>query len=252
MSTVPTLREMMDHGVHFGHVTARWNPKMKPYIFTSRDKVHVINLEQTREKLKDAVNFISRTVAHGGTVLFVGTKPHAKDIVKAAAVASGMPHMTERWFGGTMTNFNIMRANVKTLEDIEHNEASGKYEHLTKSERLKIDEKKRKLDLVLSGIRNMAKLPNVLVVVDSVHEQIAVSEAKSLGIPVVAIVDTNADPSLIDYAIPANDDAARSLTLLMTTLSRAIIDARGSMTTPVETDVPAEAKPAAKKVATEK
>lgn len=231
MSTVPTLRQMMEHGVHFGHVTARWNPKMKPYIFGSRDKVHVINLEQTLAKLHDAVNFISHTVAHGGTVLFVGTKPHAKDIIKAAAIASGMPYMTERWFGGTLTNFNIMRANIKTLEDIEHNDANGKFDHLTKSERLKIDEKKRKLDLVLSGIRNMVKLPQVLIVVDSVHEQIAVSEARALGIPVVGIVDTNADPSLIDYAIPANDDAAKSLTLLLTTLSTAITDARGSMTT---------------------
>ncbi len=233
MQPTPTLRELLNNGVHFGHVTARWNPKMKPYIFASRDKVHLINLEQTKEKLEEALQFINTTVQHGGNLLFVGTKMHAKDIVKSAAENCGMPHLTERWLGGTLTNFNVVRNNVKTLEQIEADETAGNFEHLTKNERLKIEEKKRKLNLVLNGIRNLVKLPSALIVVDSNHEQIAVNEARALNIPVVAIVDTNADPSQIDYPIPANDDASKSLNLLLNLISSSIKEASASR--PAET-----------------
>ncbi len=226
MSKLPSLREMLDAGVHFGHVTSRWNPKMKPYIFTARDKIHVINLEQTRQKLDEAVQFLHTVVAKGGTVLFVGTKLQAKDLVQAAAAECGMPYMTQRWFGGALTNFNILRANVKTLEEIETREASGELDHLTKKERLKLDEKKAKLLRTLQGVRNLMRVPQALVVADAIHESIAISEARVLGIPVIALIDTNADPSTVDYPIPANDDAAGSLKLLLSVLSEAITAAR--------------------------
>lgn len=225
-TTLPTLREMLQNGVHFGHVKSKWNPKMKPYIFTTRDNVHVINLERTREKLEEAINFLTRVVERGGKVLFVGTKRQAKDIVKTAAEQSNMPYICERWFGGTLTNFPILRSNIKTLEDIETAEEKGRFDHLTKKERLRIEEKKRKLQSTLEGLRSMDRLPEALFVVDSVHESIAVTEAHNLHIPVVALADTNANPTHVDYPIPANDDAAKSLSLLLNTITKSISDAR--------------------------
>lgn len=226
MSQVPTLREMMDNGVHFGHAKSRWNPKMKPYIFTTKDKVHIINLEETQAKLKEAVEFLAGVTRGGGEVLFVGTKKQAKDIVKNAALRCGMPFMVERWFGGALTNFSVLRGNVKTLEGIEAAEEAGKYAHLTKKERLIIDEKKAKLLAVHEGVRTMTKQPAALVVVDACHEKIAISEARVLKIPVVCLIDTNANPGLVQFPIPANDDSLKALTLIYDVIGQAIKESR--------------------------
>ncbi len=220
--TIPSLREMMDNGVHFGHTASRWNPKMKPYIYTERDRVHVINLEQTREQLERALTFLRKTAQEGGTILFIGTKRQAKELVKETANAVGMPFMTERWFGGAMTNFSVLRKNVKLLEEMEAAEQKGELEHLTKKERLILEEKKIKLYRLLEGVRNLSKLPQAVFIVDANKESIAVAEAINLSIPIVAIIDTNSNPQMINYPIPANDDATKSLTLLLGAVKSAL------------------------------
>jgi len=214
MPTLPSLRQMLENGVHFGHVSSRWNPNMKPYIYGERDKIHVINLEQTRAQLERALTYLATVIDRGGTVLFVGTKRQAHDLVKETAMAVNMPFIVERWFGGTLTNFSVLRKNIKVLEDMENADLTENTS-MTKKERLKSDEKKRKLLKMLEGVRSMTKVPDALFVVDAGKESIAIAEARALKIPVVAIVDTNANPRSIDYPIPGNDDAAKSLTLLL-------------------------------------
>ncbi len=227
MAKLPSLRDMLNNGVHFGHVASRWNPKMKPFIYAERDHIHVINLEQTRDQLTKAITFLNTIVADGGKVLFVGTKRQAKGLIQKAAKDCSMPYMTERWFGGTLTNFSVLQKNISLLQTMEDQEAKGELDHLTKKERLGLADKKNKLSLLLAGVREMPRLPQALFVVDSVHEHIAVAEAKALGIPTVAIVDTNANPTKVDYPIPANDDAVKSLELILSTISHAIVDPSG-------------------------
>ncbi len=226
MASIPSLREMLDNGVHFGHTTSRWNPKMKPYIFTARQNVHIIDLEQTRQKLDQACQFLQSKVKHGATVLFVCTKEQTKVLTEEAAKKCGMPYITERWFGGELTNFTVLQKNIKSLEKIEEDEIAGKFERLTKKERLKIDEKHKKALAVLGGIRKLNRLPDVMFVADAVHDDIAVKEANSLKIPVIAIVDTNANPYLINYPIPANDDAPKSVALVVETIGKAVSEAK--------------------------
>lgn len=229
MTSSPSLREMLDNGVHFGHTTSRWNPKMSPYIYTTKQNVHIINLEQTKQKLDEACRFLQSRVKHGATVLFVCTKDQTKNSMEEAAKKCGMPYITERWFGGELTNFSVLQKNIKALEKIEEDGAAGKFEHLTKKEKLRIDEKHKKASAVLDGVRKMNRVPDVVFVADAVHDNIAVKESNLLKIPVVAIADTNADPSHIHYLIPANDDAPKSVALIVGTIEKSITEAKKEM-----------------------
>lgn len=245
MPTLPTLREMLDNGVHFGHTTSKWNPKMKPYIYSAHDKIHIINLEQTKEKLEEALKFLQGTVERGGTVLFVGTKKQASELVKGAAERCGMPYVATRWFGGELTNFSVLKSNLKTLDEIEQSEKDGRFDHLTKKERLGIEERKNKLLTVLSGVRTLNRLPNALFIVDAGHEDIAVNEAHCLHIPIVALIDTNSNPDTVDYPIPANDDSPKSLSLILNIVCETIKEARVKSVTKINPDEKPSEVPAA-------
>jgi small subunit ribosomal protein S2 len=220
---VVTMREMLDSGVHFGHQTRRWNPKMKRFIFTDRNGIYIIDLQQSLTYIDQAYEFIKETVAHGGSVLFVGTKKQAQEPIVAQAKRVGMPYVTERWLGGMLTNFNTISKRIQRLKELEQIEAENDV-LLTKKELLVLSRERIKLDRVLGGIRDMTKLPSAIWVVDTKKEAIAVAEAKKLGIPVVAILDTNCDPDEVDYKIPGNDDAIRSVTLLTRVIADAIAE----------------------------
>ncbi len=218
------LDALLQSGAHFGHLTRRWNPKMKPYIFMERNGIHIIDLKKTQEMLDAACNAISNTVAEDRKILFVGTKPQAKDVVTEEAKRCNAFYCTERWLGGMLTNFSTIRKSVKRLTNIEKMESDGTFESITKKERLFLTREREKLQDVLSGIVEMSRLPGVLFVVDVKKESIAVNEARRLGIPVVAIVDTNCDPDGIDYPIPANDDALKSVQLITKAVAEAVIE----------------------------
>ncbi len=217
-----SMKEVLEAGTHFGHQTRRWNPKMKPYIFTTRNGIHIIDLQQTVKLFDAAYDFIVNVVADGGTVLFVGTKKQAQEIIKEEAEKAGMPYVNFRWLGGTLTNFRTIRKSVDKLKKIEEMESEGVMERLPKKEKMRLLRRKEKLERVLNGIRDMEKLPQAVFVVDTKNEEIAVMEAKKLSIPVVGIVDTNADPDLIDYIIPGNDDAIRSIKLFTSKIREAV------------------------------
>ena len=207
------MRQMLEAGVHFGHQTRYWNPKMAPYIFGERNKIHIINLELSLPLAREACAFIKATVADGGKVLFVGTKRAAREAVRSHAARSGMPFVSYRWLGGMLTNYKTIRQSVKRLLTLEKMAAEGGFEGLTKKEVLGLTREQEKLERSLGGIKEMKSLPDVLFVVDVDHEDIAVREARKLGIPVVAIVDTNCSPEGVDYVIPGNDDAMRAIEL---------------------------------------
>jgi small subunit ribosomal protein S2 len=218
------VAELLAAGCHFGHLTRRWNPKMRPYIFMERNGIHIVDLMKTSYLLDEACNAISHVVAEGKRVLFVGTKKQAKDVVKEAAIKTGQFYVTDRWLGGSLTNFTTIRKSVKRLTNIEKMETDGTYDKLTKKETLVLDREKEKLAGVLSGVVEMTRLPGALFVVDMKKEDIAVKEATRLGIPVFAIVDTNCDPRLVDYPIPANDDAIKSIQTITRYISEAVIE----------------------------
>lgn len=218
------LDALLQAGAHFGHLTRRWNPKMKPYIFMQRNGIHLIDLKKTQEMLDSACNAISKIVGEGKKPLFVGTKQQACDVVKEEAQRCGAHYVTERWLGGMLTNFSTIRKSVKRLANIEKMEMDGTFENITKKERLFLTRERDKLQEVLSGVVEMSRLPGIVFVVDIKKEAIAVREAKRLGIPVVAIVDTNTDPDPIDYPIPANDDALKSIQLITKTLGAAVAE----------------------------
>lgn len=218
------LDALLQAGAHFGHLTRRWNPKMKPYIFMERNGIHIIDLKKSQEMLESACNAISNVVAEDRRILFVGTKPQAKDVVAEEAKRCNAFYCTERWLGGMLTNFSTIRKSVKRLTNIEKMETDGTFESITKKERLFLNREREKLQDVLSGIVEMSRLPGALFVVDVKKESIAVNEAKRLGIPVVAIVDTNCDPDGIDYPIPANDDALKSVQLITKAVADAVIE----------------------------
>ena len=220
------LTDLLNSGAHFGHLTRRWNPKMKPFIFMERNGIHIIDLKKTQELLGAACNAISQVVADGKRVLFVGTKKQAKEIIHEEAVRCGQFYVTERWLGGMLTNFNTIRKSVKRLNNIEKMETDGTYDKLTKKEILFLDREKEKLQNFLSGVAEMTRLPGALYVVDIKKEDIAVKEAKRLAIPVFAIVDTNVDPDPIDYPIPANDDAIKSVQLITKMFADAVIEGK--------------------------
>src|SRR5688572_3249777 len=208
-----TMRQMLEAGVHFGHQTRYWNPKMAPYIFGARGKIHIINLEKTMPLFTDAMNFLSAMAQKRGSVLFVGTKRSAREAVKEEANRCRMPFLSHRWLVGMLTNFRTVRQSVARLKEIEAMHTDGSFEKRVKHEVLSLKREQEKLERSLGGIKNMNSLPDALFVIDVGHEEIAIKEAKTLGIPVVAVVDTNYDPKLVDYVIPGNDDAIRAVQL---------------------------------------
>ncbi len=213
--TEVTIKDLLESGVHFGHQTRRWNPKMKKFIFTERNGIYIIDLQKTLASMKKAADAVRETTARGDSILFVGTKPQAAAIVKEEAERSGQFFVTNRWLGGMLTNFRTIRQSVKRLDHLDKMASDGTYEHLTKKEILNLENQRGKLGSLLEGIREMHRLPGLLVVVDTKKEKIAVAEAKRLRIPICAILDTNCDPDPINYPIPANDDAIRSIKLIL-------------------------------------
>jgi small subunit ribosomal protein S2 len=223
-----TMRQMLEAGVHFGHQTRYWNPKMGQYIFGARGKIHIINLEKTMPLFTDAMNFISAIAQKRGTILFVGTKRSARESIKEEATRCGMPFMSMRWLGGTLTNFRTVKASVSRLKDLEAAETNGTFEKLVKHEVLTMRRERDKLEASLGGIKDMNRLPDALFVIDIGHENIAILEAKKLGIPVIAVVDTNYDPNLVDYAIPGNDDAIRAVQLYVRAAADAVLEGKAA------------------------
>ena len=223
-----TMRQMLEAGVHFGHQTRYWNPKMAPYIFGARGKIHIINLEKSLPLLNDAMNFISKLAAKRGSIMFVGTKRAASNAIAEEAQRCGMPFVSHRWLGGMLTNYRTIKASVKRLKQLESMQEDGSIEHLVKKEILQLTRERDKLERSLGGIKDMKHLPDALFVVDVSHEDIAVKEARKLGIPVIAIVDTNCSPEGLDYVIPGNDDAIRSIRLYAELAADAVLEGRAS------------------------
>jgi small subunit ribosomal protein S2 len=224
---VVSMKQFIEAGVHYGHQTRRWNPKMKPYIFGTRHGIHIIDLQKSLRKLKDAYEFVRDLSAKGEPVLFVGTKQQARDIIKDEAVRSGSFYINERWLGGLLTNFNTVKQSIAQLKKMEEQRGEhGLYEGIIKKEAMKMEKKRVKLDRALGGIKEMRKLPGAMYVIDCKKERIAVQEAQKLGVPIVAVVDTNCDPDLIDHVIPGNDDAIRAIQLFTATIANAVMEGR--------------------------
>ncbi len=226
MAAVVTMKQLLEAGVHFGHQTRRWNPKMKRFIYGERNGIYIIDLQQTLKRIETAYVFVRDLVADGGTLLFIGTKKQAQDPISDAAVGCGMPYINERWLGGMLTNFSTMSGRVKKMQEFQRMRAMGDFEAMPKKEALQKSRELEKLERNLSGIRDMAKLPDAVFVIDTKKEHIGVTEAKKLKVPVVAVVDTNCDPDLIDYVIPGNDDAIRSGTLMCRVIGDAVKEGR--------------------------
>ena len=221
-----TMRQMLESGVHFGHQTRYWNPKMAPYIFGERGKIHIVNLEKTLPLFNDTMNYISSLVANGGTILFVGTKRAAQGVIREQAERCGMPYVNHRWLGGMLTNYKTVRQSIKRLKDLETMEEDGSMARLSKKEALMLSREKEKLERSLGGIKNMKGIPDAMFVVDVGYEKIAVSEAVKLGVPVVGVVDTNNSLNGVDYVIPGNDDAIRAIKLYVESAADAVDNGR--------------------------
>lgn len=220
-----THEELLEAGVHFGHLTRKWNPKMAPYIFMEKNGIHLIDLHKTASKLDEAAFAIKNILKTGRKILFVATKKQAKEIIENEAARVNMPYVTERWLGGMLTNFATVRKSIKKLQSLEKMSTDGTYDNINKKERLMIEREKEKLHKVLGGIIDLNRLPAALFIVDIKREHIAVAEAQKLNIPTIGIVDTNSDPTLVDYPIPANDDAAKSIALITRYITDAIVEA---------------------------
>jgi len=220
------MKELLEAGVHFGHQVRRWNPKMKEYIFGERNGIYIIDLQKTQRMFRDAIAFVTNAIAEdkGKTVLFVGTKRQAQEAVREEAERCGQYHVNQRWLGGLLTNFQTVQKSIKRLKDLEAMETDGRYEKLTKKERIKLDRERESLNKNLSGIKSMNRLPDIVFVIDVRKEEIAVAEANRLGIPIVAVVDTNCSPEGIDYVIPGNDDALRAVRLFASRIADAIVE----------------------------
>ena len=227
MRTV-TMKELLEAGVHFGHQSRRWNPKMAPYIFAERNGIYIIDLQKTLRHLQTAYEFVQEVAARGGAVLFVGTKKQTQETVADEAARCQMFHVNHRWLGGMLTNYETIRRSISRLTEIEEEESTGGFERRPKKEVMRLRREKTKLDNNLAGIKTMGKLPEAVIITDTRKEHIAVKEANKLGVPVVAIVDTNCDPDPIDYPIPANDDAIRAIKLICSVLATAVIEGRAS------------------------
>ncbi|MFZ1537600.1 MAG: 30S ribosomal protein S2 [Chromatiaceae bacterium] len=242
------MRDMLEAGVHFGHQTRYWNPKMGAYIFGHRNKIHIVNLEKTLPLFREALNFMGSLSANGGKVLFVGTKRAARDAIREEAIRCGMPFVNHRWLGGMLTNFKTIKQSIKRLKDLEAMFEDGSINRFNKKEALGLSREKDKLELSLGGIKEMSGLPDAIFIIDVGHEKLAVTEANKLGIPVVGVVDTNNDPGPIDYVIPGNDDAIRAVRLYIAESANAVLDGRrsaaamaGRVDEYMETSAPAEA-----------
>jgi len=225
--TVVSMSYLLEAGVHFGHQTKRWNPKMKEYIFTSRDDIYIIDLQKTAKLIEEAYAALKEIASNGGKVLFVGTRKNAGEAIKEEALRSESYYVTERWLGGTLTNFRTIRKRVKRLEDIERMEKDGTFDKLPKKEVIGLKKEYAKLDKLLCGIREMTKLPQALFIIDPSKEEIAIREARKLNIPVFGLVDTNCDPDMVDYVIPGNDDAIRAVKLITGVMANAVVEANG-------------------------
>jgi len=244
MATI-TMKELLEAGVHFGHQTKRWNPKMKEYIFGERNGIYIIDLQKTLKMFKDASKYVTDLCASGKTVLFVGTKRQAQDAIAEEANRAGMPYINQRWLGGLLTNWVTVQKSVKRLQELDEMATDGRYELLTKKEVIKLERERKHLQANLAGIKSMKRLPDALFIVDSNNEAIAVKEAKKLGIPVVAVVDTNCDPTVVDYVIPGNDDALRAIRLFTSKISDSAIEGVNlvgdkQFTEVAETEAPAD------------
>jgi len=224
--SVISMKQLLEAGVHFGHQTRRWNPKMKKYIFTERNGIYIIDLQKTVKKVDEAYKFVKELAANGGTVLFVGTKKQAQDSVRDEATRSGMFYVNQRWLGGTLTNFKTIRKRINRLKDIERMEEDGTFDVLPKKEVVYLLKEKDRLVKFLGGIKEMNKLPDAMFVIDPRKERIAIAEAHKLNIPIIGMVDTNCDPDEIDYVIPANDDAIRAVKLMTSKMADAILEVR--------------------------
>ncbi|AIZ36650.1 MULTISPECIES: 30S ribosomal protein S2 [Parvimonas] len=226
MSQVILMKNLLEAGVHFGHQTRRWNPKMSKFIFTERNGIYIIDLQKTVKQIEQAYDFVREIVADGGRVLFVGTKKQAQEAVETEAKRSGQFYVSHRWLGGMLTNYKTIRKRIERLKKLELMEEDGTFQRLPKKEVIKLKREAEKLEKFLGGIKEMDKLPDVLFVIDPKNEKIAVNEAKILGIPVIGVVDTNCDPDEVDIAIPGNDDAIRAVKLLTGTIANAIVEAK--------------------------
>ena len=242
--SVVSMKALLESGVHFGHRTQKWNPGMKPYIFTERNNIHIIDLQKTVKALEQAYELVRDIVAEGGMVLFVGTKRQAQETIQEEAIRSGMPYVTSRWLGGMLTNWRTIRQRINELEKLERMREKGEFERITKKEALILTRKIERLETMLGGIRSMTKLPDMLFVVDVHREETAIHEANLLSIPIVALVDTNCDPSNIDYVIPSNDDAIRAIKLLVGKIADAALEGKGMRKDVEEEAVPFEAQAA--------
>ena len=232
------VKDLLEAGVHFGHQTRRWNPKMKPYIFGERNGIYIIDLGKTARLFRDAEQFVMQLAAEGRTLLFVGTKRQAQDAIAEEAQRCGMYYINQRWLGGLLTNFTTIQKSLARLRDLEAMETDGRYDALSKKEIARLDKEKRRLQKNLDGIRHMDRLPDVVFIVDTKHEQIAVDESRKLKIPIIGIVDTNCDPDQVDYAIPGNDDALRAIRLFASRIADAVLAGRG-LRESKQSDVPA-------------
>ena len=246
-----SMKQLLEAGVHFGHQTRRWNPKMKRYIYTERNKVYIIDLQKTVKELEKACNFVTKTVSEGGEILFVGTKKQASESIKEEAIRCNMSYVNARWLGGTMTNFKTMRTRVKRLFELKAKAEDGTFDLLPKKEVNKLNLEIEKLEKYLGGIKKMDKLPQALFIVDPKKERIAVLEAKKLKIPTIAIVDTNCDPDEIDYVIPGNDDAIRAVKLITSVIATTILEAKQGGVEPSENSDEIEEKATEEEIATE-
>jgi small subunit ribosomal protein S2 len=227
-----TMKELLEAGVHFGHQVRRWNPKMKDYIFGERNGIYIIDLQKTQKMFREAIQFMTNMIAEdrGKTVLFVGTKRQAQDAVREEAERSGQFYVNQRWLGGLLTNFQTVQKSIKRLKDLEAMQTDGRYEKLTKKERIKLDRERLGLEKVLSGIKGMTRLPDSVFIIDVRKEEIAVAEANKLGIPVIAVVDTNCSPEGVDYVIPGNDDALRAVRLFASRIADAVLEGQQMLT----------------------
>lgn len=237
---IVSMKQLLEAGVHFGHQTRRWNPKMAPYIFTERNGIYIIDLQKTVKKVEECYNFLRELAANGGTVLFVGTKKQAQGAIKEEAERAGQFYVNERWLGGMLTNFKTMRTRIARLNQLQKMQADGTFDLLPKKEVIKLQLEIAKLEKYLGGVKEMKELPGALFVVDSRKEKNAIAEARKLGIPIVAIVDTNCDPDEIDYVIPGNDDAIRAIKLISQTMANAVLE--GKQGEQLEVEAKADAK----------
>lgn len=237
-----TMKQLLEAGVHFGHQTKRWNPKMKPYIFGARNGIHIIDLQKTVEYFKTAYAFVKEIGKQGGVILFVGTKKQAQDVIAEEAQRVGLPYVNQRWLGGMLTNFRTVKTSIDKMKEIERMEEDGYLSKLPKKEAIKLLKRKEKIKSYLNGIRDMENIPDALFVVDSKKERIAILEAKRLGIPIVGVVDTNCDPDDVDYVIPANDDAIRAVKLLASKIAEAYEEGKREKEILAQKELEAEAE----------